>query len=177
VLLRIINLLKKLIEEYIQMEKEKLCLVCSSGGHLEQMKKLGAMYSKYPHFFISFKNPPMSEFAKKEKTYFIKNPQRQQSAYNPLNLVVSFFQSFRILLKEKPDFIISTGAGIAVPVCYLAKLFGKKIIFIASAACIAKLNLSSRIMYPIADLFFIQYEHLAKKYPKAVYRGNLYDFC
>ena len=156
---------------------KKLCLVCSAGGHLEQMKRLERVYSRCNHFFIGSKNKHAAEFAKNKKSYFIKNPGRDQDAYNPFNLFISFFQSLRILLKEKPDFIISTGAGIAIPVCYAAKILGAKIIFIASAACVSRLNLSSRIIYPISDLFFVQYEQLKNSCKKAVYGGNLYDFC
>ena len=156
--------------------RKKICLVCSAGGHLEEIKKIKCLYGEYDYFFISYKDFHTLNLSKKEKFYFIQNPQRKQGLYNPLNLLISFLQSFSIIFREKPDFIISTGAGVAVPVCYAAKIMGKKVIFIASIACVKKLNLSSKLVYFLADLFFVQYPCLAKKYKKAIFGGNLYDF-
>ena len=76
--------------------------------------------------------------------------------------------------KIKPDVIISTGAHTAVPMCYIAKLFGKKVIFIESFAKTSTPTLSGRMIYPISDLFIVQWEGMKEHYPKAVYGGSIY---
>ena len=141
------------------------------------MKELEGLYRKYDHFFITFRNPHTTNLKKTEKVYFVTNPQRLQALYNPFRFIISIVQSFIILLKEKPDFIVSTGAGVAVPVCYAAKILRKKIVFIELTSSVTKLGWSGRMIYPIADLFFVQYKKLAENYKKAIYVGNLHDFC
>jgi UDP-N-acetylglucosamine:LPS N-acetylglucosamine transferase len=77
-----------------------------------------------------------------------------------------------ILLKEKPDVIITTGAHTCVPMCYLGKIFKKKIIYIESFAKVKTPNLSGKLVYPIADLFIVQWPELLKYYPKGKYLGG-----
>ena len=141
------------------------------------MKYLEPTYKNYNPFFILYKNVHTLTFTKTEKVYFIKNPARTLKLYNPFKFIKSFFQAYKILQKEKPKFIISTGAGIAVPVCYAGKLLRIKIIFVVTSSSIYKLNLSARLIYPISNLFIVQYKNFLKKYKKAIFRGNLYDFC
>lgn len=82
--------------------------------------------------------------------------------------------SSKIILCEKPDIIISTGALVTVPLCVLGKLFRKKLIFIESFARVNKPSLSGKLIYPFADLFMIQWETLKKYYPKAIYVGGIF---
>lgn len=153
-----------------KLKKLKLCLVCSAGGHLTEISHLKNSYSKYPHFFITFKRQDTTELKKNNKVYFVKDPSR-----NIIKFLMSIFQNFLILLKEKPRAIISTGAGVAVPTCYLGKfLLKSKIIFVESFCRIKKPSLSGKIVFPIADLFFVQWEELLKKYGnKVIYRGAI----
>lgn len=147
----------------------KICLACSAGGHLTEMLQLKEIYKKYDHFFLTFKREDSRELAKKEKVCFVKDTSR-----NPLNFIINFFQSLWILLKKRPDIIITTGAGVAVPTCYLAKGFGKKIIFIETFCRPTEGSLSGKVVYPIADLFLVQWKTQLKKYKKAIYGGPLF---
>lgn len=148
----------------------KLCLTCSAGGHLTEMFHLKKCYSKFPHFFVTFKRRDTSELSKKEKTYFVTDPGR-----NPINFLKNMFQSFRVLSKERPAVIMSTGAGVGIPISYLAKLvFGCKIVFVESFCRTEHPSLTGRIIYPIADMFMVQWEELLEKYgDKAIYRGAI----
>lgn len=83
-------------------------------------------------------------------------------------------KSIVIFLRERPDIILTTGAHTAVPMCYIAKLFGKKVVFIESYAKTSSANLSGKLVYPIADLFVVQWEPMQEIYPDAVYGGTLY---
>lgn len=133
------------------------------------MLQLEPFYAKQGHFFITFKRPDSESLAKTEKVYFIERPAR-----NPLLTIKSFFQGLKILLKEKPDVIVSTGADIAVPVCIAGKFLGKKIIFIESFCRPFVPGWSGRIVYAFADLFIYQWSGLKKYYPRGVYGGMLF---
>ena len=151
-------------------KKMKLCLTCSAGGHLTEISQIYGCYSKYRRFFITFKREDTKELAKREKVYFVEDPSR-----NPMNFIRCLFQTFSILRKEKPNVIISTGAGVAIPACFLGKFFFKsKVIFIESFCRIKEPSLSGKLIYPIADLFFVQWKSLLDFYgKKAIYRGSV----
>lgn len=154
----------------IEKKKTKLCLTCSAGGHLTELLFLKKCYSKYQRFFITFKREDTAEIAKQERVYFVEDPKR-----NIIRFLKSFFQTFSILSKENPDVVISTGAGVGVITCYIAKLFfGSKIIFLESFCRIEEPSFSGRLVFPIADMFFVQWKEMLQKYgEKAIYRGAI----
>lgn len=147
----------------------KICLAASAGGHLTELLQLEKSWQGRPHFFVSDKRFNAIDLSKKEKTYFVICPRR-----NPLKLLVNFFQSLKIFLKEKPDVVISTGADTAIPICLIAKFFGKKIIFIESFCRINSPSLSGKIMYPFANEFFVQWKENLKFFPKAKHVGSVF---
>lgn len=147
----------------------KICLACSTGGHLLQLLQLKKIYQRYNHFFLTFKRLMSEELSKKEKVYFIKDPER-----NPLKFIINFFESFIVFLKEKPDLVIANGGGVVVPFCFISKLFGKKIIFIESFSRVYEPSISGKLIYPISDLFIVQWKLLLKYYEKAKYGGSIF---
>ena len=76
--------------------------------------------------------------------------------------------------KLRPKVIVTTGTHTAGPMCILGKLFGSKIIYIETFANTNKKTATGRLLYPIADLFIVQWEEMLKIYPKAVYGGSIY---
>lgn len=151
----------------------KIALVSSVGGHLTQIQQLEKLYKEYEYFFITEKTEITKKLSNKEKVFFLRINERT----NPLfifTLFLNIIESFKIFIKEKPDIIISTGANSAVPMCYIAKIFRKKVIFIESFAKVSTPTISGRLVYPIADLFIVQWESLLKFYPNGVYGGAIY---
>jgi len=147
----------------------KLCIACSAGGHLSEVQQIEEYYNKHKHFFITFKRLDSVELSKKNKVYFVVDPKR-----NPLNLIHNFIQSFFILLKENPDAIISTGAGVALPSLLISKIMRKKTVFIESFCRIYSPSLSGRIAYKFADLFLVQWKENQKFFPKAKFKGAVF---
>ncbi len=146
----------------------KICMASSAGGHLTELLQVKEVVEGYDSFFVAFKREDTEGFD--EKLYFIEDPKR-----NPFKLFKNFFQSLKIIYQERPGVIITTGAGVVVPLCYIGKIFGAKIIFIESFARITSRSLSGVFVYPIADLFFVQWESVLTKYgKKAVYGGSVF---
>lgn len=146
----------------------KICLVCATGGHLNQIMELSDFYQKHDYYFLTFYRKTIAGLSQRGKIYFIKEPLR-----NFLNFIINCFQSLVVFLKEKPDVIISTGSGVALATCYLGWIFRRKVIFIESWTRISSPSLSGRLIYPIAGLFFVQWKQLLRYYPKAIYKGAL----
>jgi len=135
-----------------------------------QAKRLAPVYSKYEHFYFTFKGGVANELRRNTRTHAIPNIVR----HNPLSWIIGAVMSGYIALIERPDVIISTGAGIVVFFCVFAKLLGAKLIFIESMARIERPTLTARMLYPFADLFFVQWPGLIRCFPKAKYMGRLF---
>ena len=89
-------------------------------------------------------------------------------------MILNSISTLKIFVKEKPQIVISTGALSSVPMCLIAKLFKKKIIFIESFAKINSPTLTGKLIYKIADQFYIQWESMRRFYPEAIYKGGIY---
>lgn len=150
----------------------KICFISSSGGHFEELEKIFILANKYNSFLITEKTTKeISEF---NKIYFFKQINRHEKMFI-FHILYVFLRQFFIFLKQRPDYVISTGALISYPFIKIAKLFKKKIIYIESYARCENLSLTGKKVYPLADLFFVQHEELVKKYPKAIFKGNLFE--
>ena len=148
----------------------KICLACSPGGHLTQMQRLMPAFEGKDYFFVTFK----SDYSRHlERAYLIEY--KLGYIRERLTWLKTIFVAFRILLKERPDVVISTGGGeIAIPFCYLSKLLGAKVVFIETLARITTRSAAGKLIYPLADLFLVQWETLLEKYgKKAQYWGSV----
>jgi len=149
--------------------ENKLCLVCSSGGHFEQLYSLKEFWSEFDRFWITFPSRDKNILLNEEEVYFGYFPTNRSIK----NLLKNFFFAIKIIYKTKPDFIISTGAGICVPFFYAGKLLKVKLIFIESLTRVDDLSLTGRMVYPISDIFLVQWPELSKKYKKAAFKGSV----
>jgi len=150
----------------------KICFAASSGGHLEQLMMLYPMMKKHNSFIITEKTT--YEFNSKDiKLYTVTQINRREIMFF-LKFIFLICNSLFIFLKEKPDAVISTGALATIPVCILAKLFKKKLIFIESFSKISSPTLTGKLLYKKADIFLVQWEDMKKYYPDAVYGGGIY---
>jgi UDP-N-acetylglucosamine:LPS N-acetylglucosamine transferase len=117
-------------------------------------------------FFITYEGARSSELNKK---YTLKNLGK-----NPLRFLLSIPKVFSILRRENPDIVISTGSEIAIPVFYTAKLLRIKTMFIESLCRVEEPSLSGKIVYPVSDVFLVQWKQLLPKFgKKAQYWGNV----
>ncbi len=149
----------------------KICLAASSGGHLEQLLKLNSLLKEFDGFIVTEKTD--YNVISKNKAYYLKQINRKEKGF--INKLISnTYNSYKILKKENPDVIITTGVLAIVPLCLLAKLKRKKLIYIESFAKISSPTLTGRLLYPFADQFYIQWPSLKKIYPKAIYKGGIY---
>ena len=151
-------------------KKRKLCLVASSGGHLTQLYMLKPFWQAEERFWITFDKEDARSLLKGETLYPCYYPTNR----NLKNLVRNTVLAWKILKKERPDLIISSGAAVAVPFFYLGKLFGAKLVYIEVFDRIDKPTMTGKMVYPIADRFIVQWEEMKRVYPKAVNLGSIF---
>lgn len=151
-------------------KKIKVCLVGSSGGHLAHLYMLKRFWMNKERFWVTFPKEDAESLLQNEKMY---------TCYYPTNrslkaLIINTKIAWKILRKEKPDLIISSGAAIAVPFFYLGKLFGSKLIYIEVFDRIDKATLTGKMVYPIVDKFIVQWEGQKKVYHKSINLGSIF---
>ena len=88
---------------------------------------------------------------------------------------INFVEAFYYILKFRPRVFLSTGASPAVPFSLFSKIIGTKVIFVESLSRVNRPSLTGRIMYKIADEFYIQWPNLKKIFPSALYYKNLFQ--
>jgi UDP-N-acetylglucosamine:LPS N-acetylglucosamine transferase len=91
-----------------------------------------------------------------------------------LKTILCAVQASVVILRSRPQAIITTGPGVAVPVCAVAKLLRRQVIFVETGSRIHALSTTGRIVYRFADLFLVQWEELLPLCPKAIYAGRLW---
>lgn len=148
----------------------KICLVGSSGGRLAHLNMLKPFWSENERFWVTFDKEDARSILKDEKIYPCHFPTNR----NLKNLVKNTFLAIKVLKKEKPDVIISSGAAVAVPFFYLGKLFGAKTVYIEVFDRIDKPTVTGKLVYPVTDKFIVQWEEMKKVYPKAINLGSIF---
>jgi len=151
---------------------KKICFACSSGGHTEQIMMLKPLMKKYDSFLVTEKTQYALN-AGDEKTYYLVQSNRKEKKLIFV-LIWNSILSLRILLKERPDVIITTGVLAIIPLCLLHKIGGGRLIYIESFAKIHSPTLSGKLLYRFADRFYVQWESMLDFYPKAIYLGGIY---
>lgn len=151
---------------------KKLCFAASSGGHFEQILMLRPLMEKYDSFLITEKTTYQTD-VKGEKMYYLHQVNRKELLF-PLRMLGNAFRSLFIFIKEKPDVVITTGVLAMIPMCMLAKLFRKKLIYIESFAKVTTPTATGRLMYKYADQFYVQWPQMKEVYPNAIYIGGIY---
>ena len=150
----------------------KIALVASGGGHLSELVELAPAWRGRQVFFVTTVGQVVaSELARRFETevHIVSEATRS----HPFRLFVLLSQCVRIILRERPDVVLSAGAAPGCLMCLLGKLMGAKVIWIDSIANTERPSLSGRIVRHIADLFIVQWPDLVEKYPGVEYHGEV----
>lgn len=148
----------------------KVCLVGSSGGHLTHLYMLKPFWQDKERFWVTFDKADARSILAGENMIPCHYPTNR----NLKNLIRNTFLAWKVLRKEKPDVIISSGAAVAVPFFYLGKLFGAKTVYIEVFDRIDGPTLTGKLVHPITDLFVVQWEEMKQVYPKAINLGSIF---
>jgi UDP-N-acetylglucosamine:LPS N-acetylglucosamine transferase len=144
----------------------KICIVCSHGGHLTEALEMMAAFDGHETFFVTYDSVRTREL---ERVYLLP-----YIGLNPIKMLACLPKMWRVLWRERPDILFSTGSEIAIPVFYLAKLLRIKTIYVETCSRVHMPTGTGRMVYPISDLFLVQWKELLSVYgPKAQYRGGL----
>ena len=147
----------------------KLCLVSSTGGHLLQLVNLRGAWQAHERFWVTFPKMDAKTLLEDERVIWAFHPTNRSLK----NLVRNLWLAWRVLRRERPDVVLSTGAGVGVPFLWMGRWLGMTTIYVESMTFIRHLSLSGRLVYPVVNRFFVQWPELPVRYPRAVYAGRI----
>lgn len=131
------------------------------------MLKLANSWAGYNPVYVTTNEIVRDKLNSLGKVYVVGECNRQ----HPVRTLIVMLRSLRVVLKERPGVIISSGAAAGCIVCYLGKLIGAKVIWIDSITNVERISLSGRMVRHIADLFLVQWPELAERYDNVEYAG------
>jgi beta-1,4-N-acetylglucosaminyltransferase len=148
----------------------KLLLIASSGGHIYEMFCLREFWETKDRCWVSFPTPDAEYLLKDEPgVHWAAHP----TVRNVPNLVRNMVLAVRVLRRERPAMILTTGSGVAAPFLWLAKVFGVPTVFIESITRVTEMSLTARITRPFTTKVLVQWPDLVSKYPGVEYQGRI----
>jgi UDP-N-acetylglucosamine:LPS N-acetylglucosamine transferase len=137
--------------------RAKALAVASSGGHWTQLLRIMPALESCEVVFVTVLQSYRTEVPR-NRFYCVTDANR----WNKLRLIMLAFQIARILVKERPDVIVSTGAAPGFFAVWFGRLFGAKTIWLDSVTNIERLSMSGTLAGLHADLWLTQWPHLAQ---------------
>ncbi len=151
------------------MPGHRVLLVGSSGGHLTQLWALRGWWADHDRAWVTFDTPDATSLLREERTFWAFHP----TTRNVPNLVRNALLAWRVLRKERPDVVVSTGAGVALPFFVLGRLLGAVTVYVEVFDRIDSATLTGRLCRPFTSLMCVQWEEQASLYRDAVVIGPL----
>jgi len=147
----------------------KVALVCSSGGHLAQLHRLEPWWREHERVWVTFDTIDATSLLAGEEVVWAHHP----TTRNLANALRNARLAWRVLREVRPDVVVSDGAGVAVPFFVVAKLLRISTVYLEVVDRIETRTLTGRLVYPMTDLFCVQWEEQLRRYPRAVEVGAL----
>lgn len=138
-------------------------LVCSSGGHFKALQQLQPFWQDHGRVWVTFKSETTEAALAGEQVHWAFSPTNRHLP----NLFRNLILALKLIRQERPQLILSTGAGVAVPFLLLGKLHGSSTVFIESITRTRTLSLSARLVLPLLDVLYVHWPQLQRRYPRA----------
>ena len=148
-----------------------LLLVCSTGGHLLQLVALRDSWQRFARAWVTFDKSDARSLLEAERVYYAHGPTNR----NLKNMLRNLLVAWRVVAEVRPKVVVTTGAGVAVPFAWVARLRGAKVVYVESMARIEGPSLTYRLIAPIASRRYVQWPELAERCPRARFAGNVFS--
>ncbi len=147
----------------------RLLLVTSAGGHLSHLLRLRPFWACHPRAWVSLDKPDARERLAGERVTWAHGPTNRSLRALGRNLGLAQ----RVLRQERPDVVVSAGAGVAVPVFLAARQRGVPTVFIEVYDRIDTPSLTGALLAPLATAVVAQWPEQLRAYPGAHLLGPL----
>ncbi len=135
-----------------------IVVIASGGGHWIQLTRLRAAIDDCKIIFVTTL-AGYREQVSPNQFYVV----RDASRWDKIGLLIQAFQIYWILIRNRPDAVITTGAAPGYFAIRIGKWLGARTVWIDSIANAEELSLSGRKAGKHVDLWLTQWPHLAKR--------------
>ena len=147
----------------------RVLLVGSSGGHLAQLVALRSWWADRTRHWVTFDTPDARSALDGEPVTWAYHP----TTRNVPNLLRNTWQAVRVLRRERPDVVVSTGAGVALPYFVLGRLLGVLTVYVEVYDRVETATLTGRLCRPFTRLMLVQWPEQLGLYRDAELVGPL----
>ena len=144
----------------------RVLAVASGGGHWVQLLRLRPAFNGADVAFVTVQRSYEEQVG--EARFYTVN---EASRWNKFALLLQALRMARIILRERPDVIITTGAAPGYFAVVIGKVFGARTMWIDSIANAAHPSLSCAKVSVHADTCLTQWAHVAASEPSVSYQG------
>lgn len=150
--------------------------ISSMGGHLNELLQLKTLFPKYNYVLVTEKTGATVSLRKQygDKVRFLAYGTKHNKLKYCFIFPYNCLKSLLLFLRIRPEVVVTTGTHTAVPMCFIAHLFKRKVIYIETFANIHSQTMAGKLVYPIADHFVVQWESMMELYPNALYGGKIF---
>lgn len=148
----------------------RVLFVCSSGGHLDQLLRLAPWAADKERVWVTFPLPDARSRLADERVVWAFWP----TTRNLPNLLRNARLAWRTLRAERPDLVVSSGAGVALPFFVFARLRRIPTAYLEVYDRFETKTLTGRLCRPWASRFLVQWESQAELYRGSVLVGEVY---
>ena len=142
-------------------------LVCSSGGHLLQMMALRPAWEDLSRVWVTAGTSDARSLLAAEQVVIAYGPAHRSLTKLLLNIVLAW----QVISRVQPRVVMSTGAAIAVPFVWIARLRGIQVVHIESLTRVHRPSLSGRMIAPAANHLYVQWPELRDSMHRSQFVG------
>jgi UDP-N-acetylglucosamine:LPS N-acetylglucosamine transferase len=146
-----------------------ILLVGSSGGHLAQLVALRPWWATRERTWVTFQTEDARSKLREENVVWAYHPTTRHIP----NMLRNLRLAVTILRRTRPDVVVSTGAGVAVPFFLIARLLGIPTVYLEVYDRLDSATLTGKLCRPLSTLFCVQWEEQRDLYKDAEVVGTL----
>jgi beta-1,4-N-acetylglucosaminyltransferase len=151
------------------VRKVDVLLVCSGGGHLLQLYMLRSAWAGFTTAWVATAQVDSRSLLADELVVFGYGPTTRHAG----NFVRNAWLAWKLVRRLRPEVLVTTGAGIAVPFAWVARLVGTRVVFVESLTRISRPSLTCRLVSPVANRTYVQWPELASSLRGAHHLGTV----
>jgi hypothetical protein len=149
----------------------KVLLVASSGGHLMHLWWLEPWWREHERTWVTFDTADAAGRLGGEAVYWAVHPTNRR----PDNVLRNLRRAARILRRERPDVVVSSGAGVALPFLAVAKVLGIATVFVEVYDRVDRPSLTARLVAKWVDRLVLQWPEQQVGLPSGRVLGPMVD--
>lgn len=147
----------------------KILLVTSPGGHLAHLLALSSWWGKHERTWVTARQDDTELALRGEDVSWCHWP----TTRNLPNAIRNFGLAWKLVRAQRPDVVVSDGAGVALPFFLVARMLGIRTAYLECYDRIEHPSLTARLCYPLSNVFCVQWDRQLRRFPEAVNIGGV----